>query len=275
MFVRKLIAVVLLSALMLQPALAWNAVEETDWSQSISGYVEAPNRGRLRYYAQNDPVWATMVYRFPHQDYEPRFSGAGCIPSALANCIANLLPPEELTRLSAFTHRDEGFFICPCSMNRLNCDGSHTRYPIATAEDFDRFFCLVVGSYLSGNNEINDYACGTMHLTAHLLELYGFSFDRADDNISYAAQEGADRGALTILMVAGDDCPFTSGSHALVLCDADSEYFYFLDSFYREEYPLDRLHIVNIITPGLVAVPRKEAHRLGIYDMYIVYPPEK
>ena len=255
-------------------AWAWDAWKEMDFSQSISGYLEAPHRGTVRYYAQNDPIWGMMSHRFPHQEIEPRFSGTGCVPSAVANCIANLVPRERLSEIGKHSYLNKGFFICPCSMNRMGCDGTHSRYQLTDERDFDEFFSLAVGSYLSGNNEMHEYACGTMFLTGPLLSTFGLSYVRTD-NLNFAAREVMLEGAQAVLMVSGPDCPFTSGSHALVLCDADLDNYYFLDSFFREEYPLDQMQIVTILAPGLVAVPQSQAYRLGAYDIFVVYPPGK
>lgn len=244
-----------------------------DTSDAWPGQVTVPGRGAMRYYAQNDPTWSLMTYRFPHQETEPRFSGAGCVPTALANLIANLVEPEQLPAIDAYSYRDEGFFICPCSMNRFDCDRTHTRYRLTTVQDFDQFFCLAVGSYLSGNNPASDYACGTLYMAAPLLRIYGLRFVLVDENLSLAAQAVAQEGALALMLVGGPDCPYTSGGHALVLCAVDGESYYFLDSFRREEYPLDTKGILRMIEPGVTAVRRDRVGDLGAYQIYVVYPP--
>lgn len=243
-----------------------------DTSRAWPGQVRVPGRGLMRYYAQNDPTWGLMTYRFPHQEMEPRFSGAGCVPAALANLIANLVEPEQLPAIDSYSYRNEGFLICPCSMNRFDCDRTHTRCRLTTVQEFDDFFCLAVGSYLSGNNPEGDYACGTLYLAAPLLRIYGLRFVLAEHDLSLAAQAVAQEGALALMLVGGPDCPFTSGGHALVLCAVDSENYYFLDSFRREEYPLDTKGILRVVEPGVTAVRRDRAGDLGAYQIYVVYP---
>lgn len=272
MLIQKLIFLMCL-LLAAFPSLAeTNEFPGTDPGVGYPPRVLVPGRGSMRYYAQNDPTWGLMTYRFPHQETEPRFSGAGCVPTALANLIANLVEPEQLSAIDAYSYQDEGFFICPCSMNRLDCDRTHTRYRLTTAQEFDRYFCLAVGSYLSGNNPVGDYACGTLYLAAPLLRIYGLPFVLAEHDLSFAARAVTREGALALMLVGGPDCPFTSGGHALVLCSVDSENYYFLDSFRREEYPLDTNGILQVVEPGVTAVRRDRIDDLGAYQIYVVYP---
>lgn len=37
-------------------------------------------------------------------------------------------------------------------MNLYDCDGTHDCFRIRQAADFERYFCLVIGAYMSGNN---------------------------------------------------------------------------------------------------------------------------
>ena len=76
------------------------------------------------------------------------------------------------------------------------------------------------------------------------------------------------------MMVGGENCPLTKSGHALLLCDVDEDDYYFLDSFRHEAYEDDALHIVRVVQPGLIAVSRRQAYRLGAYQIIIVYPPE-
>lgn len=269
---RRILCLTLLLGAALPALSQTDARELIDAGASFPDRVQAPGRGEMRYYPQNDPAWGLMTYRFPHQTMEPRFSGTGCIPSALANCIANLVPEERLPLLGAFSYQSQGFSICPCSMNRFDCDQTHDRYLLTTPEEYGRYFCLVIGSYLSGNNPQADYACGTLYLARELFRQYGLDSEETE-SLSQAAQAVRRDGALAVMMVGGPDCPFTEGGHALVLCDVDGDNYYFLDSFRREAYPLDTRRILRVVEPGLVAVRRDRAADLGAYQIHVVYPP--
>lgn len=236
--------------------------------------VLVPGRGVMRYYAQNDPAWAMMKYRFPHQQVEPRFSGAGCVPSALANLLVNLMPPQRLPLVESHSYLGKGFWICPCSMNRLNCNQTHQRFRLTTVQEYQSYFCLAIGSYLSGNNDLDEYACGSMYLNESLYRIYDLKYKLVGTDLREAEREVNRAGALAIMMVGGSDCPFTTSGHALVLCASDSEYYYFLDSFRREEYELDYQHILRVVEPGVVGVRRKNANNLGAYQIHVVYPYE-
>ena len=235
-------------------------------------YVQVPGRGEMRYYAQNEPLWGKMSFRYPHQQKKVNFSGTGCVPSALAHCIVNLVPQEELTTLNAYSQGD-GFQICPCSMNQLDCNGKHDRYLLQNARDFDRFLCLAIGSYISGNNPKGQYACGTLAMLDELMEIYGLRYQKMD-SLKQAAEIVQNERALAIFMVGGEDCPFTANGHALVLCHADENEYYFLDSYFRLEYELDKLRLLRIIEPGLVAMKKETVSRLGAGSIYVIFPEE-
>lgn len=270
----RCLALLAVCAALAFPALAARpyAADEIRARDGFPQCLTAPNRGTLRYFAQNDPVWATMTYRYPHFENEPRFSGAGCVPSTIANCVVNLLPPEALPAIDRYSWRGEGFPICPCSMNLYDCDGTHDRFRIRQAADFERYFCLVIGAYMSGNNSEHALVCGTLSMTDELCGIYGLRCERAESMT--AAAEAVARGALAVMMVGGEDCPLTKSGHALLLCDVDEDDYYFLDSFRHEAYEDDALHIVRVVQPGLIAVSRRQAYRLGAYQIIIVYPPE-
>jgi len=246
-----------------------NALDELDMSAMVSGFVEVPGRGQMRYYAQNDPVWASMIYRFPDQSNQPRFSGAGCVPSALANAFANLVAPERLTAILDYSYRNEGFSICSCSMNRKGCYQKHSRFRMETAADVENFLCLVIGSYMSGNNPEGTFINGNLSKIWELSRIFGLTCTQVRQDFA-AAAKAVSQGDMAVMLVGGDDCPFTQKGHALALCGVGEDSYYFLDSFRREEYELDRLHIVEVLEPGLVAVKKDKLFRLGAYEIYIL-----
>ena len=247
--------------------------ESLEWMNTEDRYSEwlyVSGRGEMRYYAQNDPRWGMMHFRYPHHQVSPTFSGTGCVPSALANCIANLVSREKLIALDAYS-QGEGFFICPCSMNSLECSRMHERYRLQTTSDYERFLSLAIGSYISGNNPELQYACGTLYMLDELAAIYGLRYQRVDD-LHRAADIVRNQQALAIFLVGGEDCPFTQNGHALVLCYADDQEYYFLDSYFRLNYEFDRMRIVRIIEPGLVAVRRDKISRLGANSIYVIWP---
>jgi len=176
-----------------------------------------------------------------------------------------------------YTWQLGGVQICPCSMNRFDCDNTHYRFQLRTAQEFQQFFCLAVGSYFSGNNPSQAYAAGSFYLVPDLLKKYGLSY-KETDNLRTAITEVQRKGALAVALVAGEDCPFTTGSHALVLASVEGNTCYFLDSFHRKQdeyYRRGPAGMIEVVEPGLVTMHRKWADRLGAYQIYIVYPPAK
>lgn len=252
-----------------------SALSELDFSRKISGKVQVPGRGEMRYYAQNDPLWGQMAYRFPGQENTPRFSGSGCVPSALANCFANVLRPEEMTIILSQAFREsEGYRICSCSMNRKGCYQGHERYQLTTTLDLQIFFSLVMGAYMSGNNPTGATSNGSFGMIWELKNLFGLTCDRVS-TLSEAAKLIGERDGMAVLLVGGDDNPFTSTGHALTLCGATDEEYFFLDSFCRETYELDKFGCIRVLEPGLVAVPRDKAFRLGAYSIHVIARPQE
>ena len=243
-----------------------------DSEEDYPDYLYVPGRGCMRYYAQNDPQWKQMRFRYPHQQNSPTFSGTGCVPTALANCIANLLIEDKLAVLGEYS-KGSGFYICPCSMNQMECNRKHERYQLQTELDFDRFLCLAIGSYMSGNNPAQQYACGTMFLLDDLMKIYGLRYQKVD-NLHQAAERVRADQAMAVCLVGGEDCPFTQSGHALVFCHADDQEYYFLDSYYRLNYEWDRQQIVRIVEPGVVAVSKDKISRLGASSIYVIWPQE-
>ena len=158
-------------------------------------------------------------------------------------------------------------------MNQLDCNGKHDRYLLQNARDFDRFLCLAIGSYISGNNPDGQYACGTLAMLDELMEIYGLRYQKMD-SLKQAAEIVQNERALAIFMVGGEDCPFTANGHALVLCHADENEYYFLDSYFRLEYELDKLRLLRIVEPGLTAMKKETVSRLGANSIYVIFPEE-
>ena len=274
-------ALLLILALMLTWAPAWglsaekrSALDELDMSRMVSGYVEVPGRGAVYYYAQNDPLWGGMAFRFPDQAYTPLFSGSGCVPSALANAFSNLAEDEVLARILDVSYQKKGYFLCSCSMTRKGCYENHNRFQVQEQADVKRFFSLLMGSYMAGNNPRGEFANGNFSMVWELARLLDLSCTQAKDDFGAAAR-AVSQGAMAIMLVGGQDCPFTKTGHALVLCGVGEEEYYFLDSFRREYYELDRFRSVRVIEPGLVAVPKDKLFRLGAYQIYILSRPEE
>ncbi|MBQ4075038.1 MAG: hypothetical protein IJD39_07545 [Clostridia bacterium] len=250
------------------------AIDQIDDSMMISGYREAPGVGTFRYYAQNDPTWGQMEFYFPHlKNNHPSFSGAGCVPTATANLIANMVDRNQLPSLSGISWKGDGFYICPCSMNRYECDHTHSRFRITTAQDFDKYLCLVIGSYYSGNNKDQNYSCGTLYMFGKLMKHFGLRYEY-NVTIQKAARAVEKEGAMAVFMVGGDGNVFTSSGHALTLCAATDDTLYILDSFARtqDEYKNNHKQMLRVIEPGMVAFDRNRIERLGAYQVHLVYP---
>ena len=60
--------------------------------EGYSGIKQVPGMGEMRYYAQNDPLWALLCYEKNNVPKRRPFRDSGCNPTALAMAIAYLVP---------------------------------------------------------------------------------------------------------------------------------------------------------------------------------------
>ncbi|MCI6373872.1 MAG: hypothetical protein MR821_01075 [Clostridiales bacterium] len=240
--------------------------------QAYSRTIEIEGIGSIHYYAQNDPLWARMVYEPRGSQSSRTMLSSGCAPTAAAIAIDRQLGAEELARLSGHTSNPTlGFRFCDCSVNEFfhyDCQG--LRSPNAR-ESFEDYLPVVIASYAAGNNDqrkrFRDDGPGTsLTLFRSLCEAYGLEYRPCStwDEACEAMQSGC--GVITSVTKG----IFTSSSHYLYLAGTTGGYLYILDPFMREDYPDDTKHLLSVVEPGLVRVALEDVHRLDLYGFYAI-----
>lgn len=225
--------------------------------EGYSGMVEVPGKGKMRYYAQNDPLWGALAYEKADTDSRRPFRDSGCSPSAAAMAVAALVPETELSRISDYAKRP--YSLCTCSLNKERCNKRHSRYLLTSDRDFARFLPLVFGDFATGNNTFGVYSravsagTGTGYLQP-IAGLYGLSLTFTPDYDEALA--AMDRGAA-VAALAGRGGVFTDTGHYVFLAHYDAERLYVLDPLLREVYKTNASSRLEILQPGLVALTHK------------------
>ena len=244
-----------------------------DALESVSKIVTIPGRGEMQYYAQNDPIWERMRYEASKSSKLRRYGEGGCGPAAVAIVLANLATDSQLLELTAYTHKDNGFTFCPCSVNQFYCNRTHLPYKIKTPQEMRRYLPIVTASFATGNNRWSDksrtmeYGTGTsfMKLVADICQLEfsaARSLDKALDTLA--------AGGLAVVVSIGYDSPFTRKGHYFVLAHADEEHLYFLDPLLRDHYDkTDRKGLLTVLEPGVLRADKADINRILLYGYYM------
>ena len=222
--------------------------------EGYSGWIEVPDKGKMRYYAQNDPLWGALTYERGDTESRRPFRDSGCSPSAAAMAVAALIPEEELSVIGNYAKRP--YSLCSCSLNKERCNKRHSRYLLTSDRDFSRFLPLVFGDFATGNNTFGVYsrsvAAGTGTGYLHqICQIYGLklTFTYQYSEALAAMDEGKAVAAL-----AGSGGAFTDTGHYVFLAHHDEERLYVLDPLRREVYKTNGGNKLEIIEPGLVSL---------------------
>lgn len=223
-------------------------------AEGYSGVVSVPEKGEMRYYAQNDPLWMALCYEKEDTQTRRPFRDSGCCPTALAMAMANLLPEAELMRIADFGKRD--YSLCTCSVNQSRCNHRHARYCLTSQRDFVRFLPLVIGDFAAGNNSFGVYSRSTAAGTGtgfirRIAEVYGVKMQFTS---SFDEATAAMKGGASVIALAGAGGAFTDVGHYVFLAHSDGERLYVLDPLRREVYKTNQAGRLEILQPGLVAL---------------------
>lgn len=250
---------------------------QMDSLEGTSRLVNVPGRGMMQYYAQNDPVWAKMVYEPKGTTTYRPFGQGGCGPTSMAMAIANLVPMESMGGISAYARTESGFTFCRCSVNRYYCDRTHAQYKLTTAWEFKHYLPVVLANFATGNNSWNEKSrtenrgTGTAFML-RAAEAYGLEF-----TVSKSGEEAIaalKRGAMVVASTGGTESPFTGGGHYLTLAHADNTYLYIMDPYLKSDYSkTDKRHLLTQIQPGLLRARVEDMDQLLLYTFYIVENP--
>lgn len=237
---------------------------ELDSAETLNGLVDAGPAGELLFYAQNDPLYASMRYESAiRHDVRRDFGGGGCGPTAMAIIAANLVDREDLPLIGRYAKSELGNLFCPCSVNRVYCDHTHVPYQLQTPEEYLRYLPVAMADFAAGNNAWDflarrvDSSGTNIRFADYVCELYGLSvtpisgLDAALELMKEKTGEGL------ILCCALRGSPLTNSSHFAVITGVDDEYFYLLDPLRRteEEYQkTDKRGILEVLSPGVVRI---------------------
>jgi len=239
--------------------------------EGYSGIKQVPGMGEMRYYAQNDPLWALLCYEKNNVPKRRPFRDSGCNPTALAMAIAYLVPEDEIPAISSIAKKN--FSLCACSLNKIRCIQGHTRYEITSQRDYIRFLPLLLGDYATGNNIYNRYSRGEGAGTGteyfkEISALYGLKMSTAVQLID--AVYAMDQGAAVIAMAAAGGA-FTDTGHYVMLAGKDEDRLYILDPLCRSEYKTKHGSSIEIIEPGLVAIRDENIGHAFFSSFYIFH----
>ena len=247
---------------------------EMDALEGTSRTVNVPGRGKMQYYAQNDPVWAAMRYEARKSNQARPFGQGGCGPTSMAMAIANLVPEESLGGISAYARVENGYTFCTCSVNQYFCNHRHAQYKLETPAEFRRYLPLAIASFATGNNIWGETSRGdgggtNTAFMKRVTEAYGLYFTLTKDR-ELALSALAD-GAMVIASTGGKASPFTGGGHYLTLASVYEGSLYILDPYLKADYgKTDRRHLITQIEPGVLRVSMEDLDELLLYTFYIV-----
>ena len=257
-----------------------------DAAETQNGLVDAGPAGQLFYYAQNDPLYASMRYESGiRNDVHRTFGGGGCGPTAMAIIAANLLPQNELPVLGKHALNAAGNLFCTCSVNRVYCDHSHVPYQLETPEEYLRYLPVAMGDFAAGNNEWEyvarrvDSQGTNVRFVDYVCEAYGLSMEPVSGLDTALEMMKTRTGEGLILTSALRGSPFTNSSHFVILTGVDDEYFYVLDPLRRtaEEYQkTDTRGVLELLSPGVVRIRLEDYARSDLSPVcYISRKSEK
>ena len=240
--------------------------------ESVSGVIDVPGKGPMRYYAQNDALWGALVYEQRDTGSSRPFRDSGCGPTAMAMAVAALIPENELRRISDYA--DTPYALCECSVNNARCNHRHGRYLLTSDRDFTRFLPLILGDFATGNNTFGIYSRGAAAGTSSsfikfVAAAYGLDYQSVGD---YNEAIAALRSGAAVVATVSRGGAFTDTGHYVLLAHIDDERLYIFDPLCRTVYKTNGGSKLEIIQPGLVALTHEnvKAARFNNFHIFTV-----
>ncbi len=232
--------------------------------------IDVPGRGKMVYYAQNDPLWGNLIYEQANADKKRPFRDSGCNPTAAAMALRVVLTDGEIVPIAG--HAKRPYALCTCSINSVACIWKHDRYCLNAEKDIVKFLPLILGDFATGNNDMatqsRSAATGTgtgyLRKIAEALNvgiLFTTDFETARDAVL------AGRGVMAHVAAGG---AFTNTGHYVLFAWADGDTLYFLDPLLREEYTTDKRKKLAVVEPGLVSIKTGELRYVAASN-YIIF----
>ncbi len=244
-----------------------------DAKPTSNGKVQVGPLGEMMVYGQNDQLWAGLQFDGRGGDKKRSFGDGGAGPTAVAMAVANLVPEENLPRITGYSNTAAGYTFCTCSVNQYYCNKKHAQYQIQTPEEFARYLPMAMASFTTGNNlwsETSRTGIGgtSMRFVQYIAGIYKLQLTPSLD-IS-GADAALARGGMAVCST-GANSPFAKGSHYVVLAGMDETHYYLLDPFRRTSYQgTDAAGLLEVVAPGVVRTKKDNAQWLGLNAFYIL-----
>lgn len=237
--------------------------------ESVSGMIDVPGKGPMRYYAQNDALWGALVYEQGDVSSSRPFRDSGCGPTATAMAIAALVPESGLRRISDYAVTP--YALCECSVNNARCNHRHGRYLLTSDRDYARFLPLIFADFATGNNTFGVYSRGAAIGTSSgfiksVAAAYGLDYRYIAD---YDEAVDALKSGSAVVAAASRGGAFTNTGHYVFLAHMDEEKLYILDPLCRTEYKTTGGNKLEIIQPGLVALTHENVRAAQLNGFHI------
>ena len=267
---RRLIPVLLLSALALTAAAESAAVEQERLIKSKESYTKTVTLAGRSFicFAQNSPEW-TQMFSQERRRNNLRFGDSGCAAAAFANAVANCLPYARLREIRGVM-KTPVYIDESCLARFYGPD--ENRFCIESAADTLRYWPLVIGNLAAGNNTFGFRRERSSGFYTKTLEGLGLRSEISTD-VKHTV-ETLRQGAVAVTCSSGSRSPFSVVGHFFVLAAADDEYVYILDSFQRDEYKRNFRKAVELIEPGVLRAPIANLSAVGLQTQRIIWPEE-
>ena len=220
-------------------------------------------------YGQNSPEYCDIGIA----DQKTTIGGSACSAFALANALINSLSYEDLPILRTIARY-------PISIDTKNVSygkgyKESMSFELARDEDLFRYFPLAVINIISGNNVGYGNGMGntgTYRLFFKKLELE----TKKTQSLAECMEEVESKGAVAVVCTGSKESPIADKfGHYFVMAYVDGERVYFLDSYVRNTYKLDKNGYIYVQEPGVFWVDKDNLKKLCIYGTkFIVYPKE-
>lgn len=265
-------AVLLLSAAACSYAEESAATEEMRLKSRTDSYnrvVEIEGHTYV-YYAQNSPEYEKI---WVSNNFAANVGESTCSNHALANAIVNSIAYESLPKIQAMAINPIRIDTRNILMNRGIKE--EESFEIKENADFFRYLSLAIINIAGGNNRRHFNRVSSSWYYKNALETVGLRYEQTYD-IEECAKAAEENGALTICCTAGKGSPIANKfGHYMLLVYATEDKVYFLDSFVRDKYKLDKYGYMHIEEPGVVWAYRSDLPKLSFTGTkFIVYPAE-
>lgn len=264
------ILLIFINLILMIPALAEQTQEEILKSkESFNKLVEVPYRGQMKLYAQNSPEWDDMWYDRVNGDYK-YFGNAGCVATAAANAIVNIVENSELENIRKLMSRP--FMLDSVAMN-INLGKPKRDKFVVEGDDLVRYFPLAIGQFASGNNSMSIKTLRSNFYYKYLFEAFDLR-ENVYTDLNEALKELDDR-SIIIVSSGGKISPFAPIGHYFNIVSQDEEYVYAFDSYFRERYNFDKKKLIEVIEPGLIRFKKADSDKMALNKLIVVRKKER